>query len=503
MQTVKQAYLMAVDQGTSTTKAVVVDARGGIRARAVAPLTSTFPQPGWVEQDPEDIYQSVLAAVRACIAQFHNEVSPDLYAIRSCGLSNQRETFLLWDAAGQPLCPALVWQCKRSIAACDQLKGTDLEHEIVQRTGLMIDPYFSGTKLLWLYEHQPPLREAIDSGRAYFGTVDTWLLYRLTQGRCYLTDYTNAARTLFFNLEELQWDRELLSRFGLEHLHLPDARPSCHAYGASDFEGLFPRSLPIGAMIGDSHAAAFGEGCTTAGTAKATLGTGCSILLNTGSQRIASTQGMVTTLCWSTEGRVDYALEGIIVTCGATITWLRDQLGLFAQSSATEAMARDLVDNQGVYLVPAFSGLGAPHWRMDMKAAVVGLTLGCDKRHLVRAALESIAYQIKDVVTAMEADSGVRLQELKVDGGISDNTWIMQFLSDLLGVKVVTIGQPDVSALGAAMLAGLQQGIFASLDALRDLQVTEVSYLPGSAADRKQAERGYRDWIRVVETLKK
>jgi len=499
---VKQAYLMAIDQGTSATKAVVMDTRGCLHARAVAPLTSSFPQPGWVEQDPGDIYQSVLAAVRACIVQFHNEVSPDLYAIRSCGISNQRETFLLWDETGQPLCPAVVWQCKRSMAICDRLKGTDLEHEIVGRTGLIIDPYFSGTKLLWLYEHQLPIREAIDSGRAYFGTVDTWLLYRLTQGQCYMTDYTNAARTLFFNLAEKQWDRELLTRLGLDTLHLPEVRPSSHAYGASDFEGIFPRSLPIGGMIGDSHAAAFGEGCTAAGTAKATLGTGCSILLNTGSQRIASTQGMVTTLCWSTEGRVDYALEGIIVTCGATITWLRDQLGLFAQSSATEAMARDLADNQGVYLVPAFSGLGAPHWRMDMRAAIVGLTLGCDKRHLVRAALESIAYQVKDVVTAMEVDSGVALQVLKVDGGISENAWVMQFLSDLLGVKVVTIGQPDVSALGAAMLAGLQQGIFASVDTLRELSVTEVSYCPGPAADREQVELGYRDWTRAVEMLK-
>lgn len=496
-----ETYLLAVDQGTSATKAVVVDRRGHIRVRAVAPVTSSFPQPGWVEQDPDAIYQSVLTAVRACRVQFQEQVCTDLRRIRSCGISNQRETFLLWDRTGQALCPALVWQCKRSLAICDRLKGSDLENEIIQRTGLRVDPYFSGTKLLWLYENQSSVQEAIDSGQAHFGTVDTWLLYRLTQGKRYLTDHTNASRTLFFNLEHLQWDRDLLTRFGLDKLNLPEVRASSHAYGTTDFEGLFPEALPIHAMIGDSHAAALGEGCTSPGTAKATLGTGCSVLLNTGAQRIPSTRGTVTTLCWSTEGRVDYALEGIIVTCGATLTWLRDQLGLFAESSETEAMARSLPDNEGVYLVPAFSGLGAPHWRMDVKAAIMGLTLGCHKNHLVRAALESIPYQIKDVLGAMESDSGVTLQELKVDGGISKNAFVMQYLADLLGVTVVTIGQTDVSALGAALLAGLQSEVFESVEALRDLPRQDLCYSPGSAADRNEASRAYRDWTRAVETL--
>ncbi len=489
--------LLAIDQGTSGTKAVIFDKQGQLLAKATEPLASYYPQPGFVEQNPQEIYQNVLAAVKACLSEYSGDASD----IVACGISNQRETLCLWDPSGAPLHPAVVWQCKRSVEICNRLKGTSLEQDIIQRTGLIADPYFSGSKVIWLYEHDAKIKSAIDQGQALFGNVDTWLLYQLTGGQAYATDYTNASRTLFFNLDNLQWDNDLMQQFNLSGLKLPEVHPSSHPYGVTDFEGLLPAPVPIAAMIGDSHAAAFGEGCFVPGTAKATLGTGCSILLNTGDKRIASQQGMVTTICWSTADRVDYALEGIIVTCGATITWLRDNLGLFAQSKDTEAMATRVDSNNGVYLIPAFSGLGAPHWQMDLKAAIMGLTLGCDKNHIVRAALESIPYQIKDIISAMEADSGVPLQELRVDGGISANRFVMQFLTDLLQTQVVNIGMQDVSALGAAYMAGLQQGIYRDIDHLAQLNIEKTAFNPGSQTNLDKVARDHQGWTKAIEQL--
>jgi len=492
-------YILAIDQGTSGTKAVVFDSRGQVVAKATEPLTSYFPRPGFVEQDPVEIYGNVLAAVRACLKEFEDTSSTDPGAIVTCGISNQRETFVLWDESGEPLCNAVVWQCKRSVGICARLKGTALEGEIKQRTGLIVDPYFSGTKLLWLCENDSKLAAAIRAGEAFFGTVDTWLLYKLTGGRSYLTDHTNASRTLLFNIDQLEWDTHLLDEYGLAGLRLPHAKPSSFEYGATDFEGLLPRAIPISAMIGDSHAAAFGERCFSPGTAKATMGTGCSILLNTGAKRVISEAGMVTTICWSAEDRVDYALEGIIVTCGATINWLRDSMGLFAESCETEKMALSVEDNAGVYLVPAFSGLGAPHWRMDLRAALLGMTLGCNKNHVVRAALESIPYQIKDVIVAMEKDSGIRLKQLNVDGGITTNRFVMHFLADLLQTDVVNIGIPDVSALGAAYMAGLQWGMFRDMGQLEQLNVDKRTYSPES--DAAKVQMAYLGWREAVRQL--
>ncbi len=490
-------YILAIDQGTSGTKAVIFDQQGQLMAKATEPLASYYPKPGFVEQDPQEIYQNVLTAVKACLTTFKGDAN----RIVTCGISNQRETCCLWDESGQPLCPAVVWQCKRSVEICNRLKDTPLEREIIQRTGLIADPYFSGTKLMWLYENDAKMKAAIDQGQALFGTVDTWLLYTLTAGQHYATDYTNASRTLFFNLDTLDWDRYLLGQFNLSGLKLPVPKPSSHAFGNTDFDGLLPAPIPIGALIGDSHAAAFGEGCFSPGTAKATLGTGCSILLNTGNKRIASTQGMVTTICWSTTGRVDYALEGIIVTCGATINWLKDKLGLFAQSRDTETMALSVPDNNGVYLVPAFSGLGAPHWQMNLKAAIVGLTLGCDTRHIVRAALESIPYQIKDVISVMERDSGIALHELRADGGISANTFVMQFLTDLLKTQVITIGMQDVSALGAAYMAGLHQAVFEGIEHLGTLNMHRSAFNPGPPEDQQTASTMHQGWTQAIKQL--
>ncbi len=492
-------FILAVDQGTSGTKAVIFDTAGAVVAKATEPLASQFPRPGFVEQNPLEIYENVCASVRRCLMEFQATTFCDLDAIVACGISNQRETFVLWDESGEPLCNAIVWQCKRSMDICNRLLGTELESQIKQRTGLIVDPYFSGTKLLWLCQNDPDLAAAIHAGRAWFGTVDTWLLYKLTGGTKYLTDHTNASRTLIFNLEELDWDRHLLNEYGLEGLKLPQVQPSCSRFGATDFDGLLPQPIPICAMIGDSHAAAFGERCFSSGTAKATLGTGCSILLNTGSKKVTSRAGMVTTICWSTPERIDYALEGIIVTCGATINWLRDNMGLFADSVQTEEMALSLEDNAGVYLVPAFSGLGAPHWKMDLRAAVLGLTFGCDKSHIVRAALESIPYQIKDVVAAMEDESGLGLHQLNVDGGLTGNAFVMRFLADLLATEVVNIGIADVSALGAALLAGLQEGVFENIDQLQQLNTENAVYSPGPHA--QMAQTAYKGWQKAVQTL--
>ena len=492
-------YILAIDQGTSGTKTVIFDSRGQIVAKANEPLKSYFPRPGFVEQNPHEIYQNVLYSLRKCLKEFTGNGSGNLTDITCCGISNQRETLVLWDDSGEPICNAVVWQCKRSVDICNRLKKSELENEVIGRTGLIIDPYFSGTKLIWLYENNPQVKDVIDTGKAYFGTVDSWLLFKLTGAQSYFTDYTNASRTLIFNIHELIWDRYLLERFNLQNLNLPRAQPSSYSYGQTDFEGLLPNSIEISAMIGDSHAAAFGEGCFEPGMAKATMGTGSSILLNTGSEPVRSKAGMVTTICWSMPGRIDYALEGIIVTCGATINWLRDRLGLFADSRETEQMALSVENSNGVYLVPAFSGLGAPHWKMDARAAILGLTFSCDKNHIVRAALESIGYQIKDVIDAMEQDSGIRLEELKVDGGITANQFVMQFLADQMRTRVVNIGMEEVSALGAAYLAGIQQGIFQDIDQLESLNIDRKQLYP--SADTKDAHASYEGWKRAVQQL--
>ncbi|MHC4117772.1 MAG: FGGY family carbohydrate kinase [Planctomycetota bacterium] len=492
-------YILAIDQGTSGTKTVIFDSQGKIIAKASEPLKSYFPLPGFVEQDPEEIYENTLSSVKKCLKEFAGAGARKSTDIRCCGISNQRETFVLWDDSGRPLCNAVVWQCKRSVEICNRLKGSQVENEVTSRTGLIIDPYFSATKVIWLYENNRQVRDAIDAGKAYFGTIDSWLLFRLTAGRSFLTDHTNASRTLLFNINDLQWDRHLLNSFKLDNLKLPDVQPSSYSYGQTDFEGLLPNEIPIAAMVGDSHAAAFGEGCFGPGTAKATMGTGSSILLNTGSAPVQSKKGMVTTICWSVPGRVDYALEGIIVTCGATINWLRDRLGLFVDSRDTEQMALSVENNHGVYMVPAFSGLGAPHWKMDARAAILGLTLGCDRNHIVRAALESIPYQIKDVITAMEQDSHIALEELKVDGGVTANHFVMQFLADLLGTNVVNIGIEEVSALGAAYLAGLQQGIFGDIDQLKSLNAGGKDFSPNH--DVENVRVSYEGWTKAVRRL--
>ena len=494
-------YILAIDQGTSSTKAVIFDIEGRIVAKGSEPLTSYYPQPGFVEQDPLEIYQNALSAIKYCLDAFRTEVSEDTGQIVTCGISNQRETFCLWNADGKPICPAIVWQCKRSVEICTELKGSLLEQEIIKRTGLIADPYFSGSKLIWLSSNYSEIKSAIKTGDVYFGTVDTWLLYKLTKGKCYYTDYTNASRTLFFNIDNLEWDSYLLKQFGLSGLNLPEVRPSSFDFGSTDFDELLPHEVVIGSMIGDSHAAAFGEGCFSPGTAKATLGTGCSLLLNTGGKRVESANGMMATICWSMEDRVEYALEGIIVTCGATINWLKNNLGLLNRSEDSEEMALAVKNTNGVYFVPAFNGLGAPYWNMNAKAVITGLTLGCNRNHIVRAALESIPYQIMDVITAMETSSNIPLTQLRVDGGISKNKFIMQFLSNILQKDIINIGMQDVSAFGAGCLAGIQAGIFHSIDELPGKVLDEIKYSPAVEDSCSEIQELYQGWMKEIYHL--
>jgi len=493
----KETYILAVDQGTSSTKTIIFNATGEVVAKATEPLKTIYGEGGFVEQDAEDIYLNVLTSVKKCIEDFKG-TGASVNNIKTCGISNQRETFVVWDENGIPLHNAVVWQCKRSIAVCEKLKQIEgLEDTIKDSTGLIIDPYFSGTKLIWLYENDLKIKQAVDSGKAWFGTVDTWLLFKLSGGKQYLTDHTNASRTLFFNLHTLQWDRSLLKQFGLENLNLPQIKSSAFDFGESDFDGLFDISVKIGSMIGDSHAAAFGEGCIVPGTAKATLGTGCSVLMNIGVEPKPSASGMVTTICWSTPERVDYALEGVIVSCGATIEWLKNELGLFIDSKLTEEMAKAVADNNGVYIVPAFSGLGAPHWDMNRRASIHGLSFDCGKNHIVRAALESIAYQVKDVIDAMQQDTGLPLQSLMVNGGISANKFVLQLIADLLACEVVNNEMPDASALGAALLAGITAGIVKMGESVHQSRQHKIAYSSGAFSNN--AKQHYAEWLVYIK----
>ncbi|MEO9475733.1 MAG: glycerol kinase GlpK [Cyclobacteriaceae bacterium] len=489
------SLILAIDQGTSSTKTIIFDEAGKALFKTTEPLKNHYLDGNRVEQEPEVIYQNVLLSVKRCLRGFAAD-GGDASLIKACGISNQRETLVLWDKDGSPLYNAVVWQCKRSVDVCARLESEGMGEKINEKTGLIIDPYFSGTKVIWLYENEPKIKDAIDRGEANFGNVDTWLLYKLTGGKSYMTDYTNASRTMFFNLKGLDWDRELLADFGLSNLNLPELKPSSYNFGSTSLDGLLDHEISVSAMIGDSHAAAFGEGCFEPGNAKATLGTGSSILMNIGGEPKGSKNGMVSTICWSTEDRVDYALEGIIVSAGATIEWVKNQLGFFDHPHELESICRSLEDNGGVYIVPAFSGLGAPHWQMNRKASIEGLSFDSTKEHIIRAAVESVPYQIKDVIVAMEADSGTPLSELKIDGGITSNKFVVQFLADLLDRTVTNIEISDVSALGAGYLAGLNAGVYESIDQLKTLNQTSTSTLAGSDAERVQGY--YQGWKKAI-----
>ncbi|MFD0988472.1 FGGY family carbohydrate kinase [Mariniflexile jejuense] len=496
-----KSYILSIDQGTSGTKAIIFDEFGKLVIKATAPLKSYYPEASFVEQNPQEIYQSVIDAVKSCITKFNAEFPGEEVNIISCGISNQRETFILWDKDGNSLYNAIVWQCKRSVEVCERLKENHLESDINKSTGLTIDPYFSATKVTWLYENNDKVKKAIDSGNAFFGTVDTWLLYKLTNGKSYKTDHTNASRTLFYNIYNLEWDASLLKVFKIQNLNLPEVTFSSDYFGNSTFDDVFITPIPITGMIGDSQAAFFGEECFFNGMAKATLGTGSSILYNTESISKQSNNGMLTTIGWSVNGQVNYALEGIIVSCGSTIEWLKNQLMVFDSYSNIEPMATSLKTNEGVYLIPAFSGMGAPYWQKDWKASIHGITFGTTKEHFVRAALEAIAFQIKDVIYSIEKETNSSLKELKVNGGITANGFLMQFIANLLKTPIINMGITDVSAWGAALISGLGVKHWKNLETLPKLPSQMIKkYIPNR--DNDIVNEAYFGWQQILNDKK-
>jgi glycerol kinase len=494
-------YILAVDQGTSSTKSIVFTAEGRQAASASAALRTTYTPDGKAEQDPEGIYRSVIDSVAACMQKLESETRIRRAEITCAGIANQRETFVLWDENG-PLHDAVVWQCKRSVDICSELKEAGAEPEIRDRSGLILDPYFSGTKVTSLLRSVPSVRASHDAGGAYFGTIDTWLIYRLTGGQEHATDQTNACRTLLFNIHTLDWDGELAGILGAPLLHLPGVYPSAHRFGESTFEGIFDTPVPITGMIGDSHAALFGERCYRPGEAKTTLGTGSSILINAGAAAPRLSRSAMTTIGFALPGRTDYALEGIVVSAGSVLNWLQRDLGLFDDPASLDEIARSVEDSGGVYVVPGHAGLGAPFWKMEAKGAVVGLTFATSKAHLIRAALECIPYQIRAIVDAIAEETGIRCRSIRADGGISANEFAMQWLADTLGLPVHSFTFPDVTALGAALLAGISAGLYSGIDQVASLALDDRIREPArSGPGRMQAQDGYTAWRRHVEHL--
>jgi glycerol kinase len=492
-----KSLILAIDQGTSGSKAIFFDLKGNMISKSVVRQNTVYPGDGFVEQDPQELLDSVLKAVTLALEDIKGKGYQQDH-ILCCGISNQRETFILWDSKGKPIHNAVVWQCNRSVQICRNLAEKGLDKEVRARTGLVMDPYFSGTKVAWLHQNDPAAAVAIKSGDAWFGTVDTWLLFNLTGGKSYYTDYTNASRTMFFNLKELEWDKELLKFFGLETLKLPEPVPSDFKFGTTDFNGLLTHAIPVTGMMGDSHAAAFGERCFTPGSVKITMGTGSSILMNTGSSIVESCKGMVSTICWSTSKRVDYALEGIIVSCGATMNWLQDSLKLFDSIKEADQMAESLENSGGVFIIPAFSGLGAPFWKMDMKAQISGISYGTTGKDIIRAGLESIPFQIAAIMESMKSDSGISFQNIKLDGGLTSSQLIMESIASLLQNPVERILMKEGSALGAALMAGLGYGVYSSIDELKEL-VYDGEIIAFS--ENEEIRKRYKEWLGIIASL--
>ena len=480
-------FILALDQGTSSSRAILFDHAGTPVASAQQPIEQIYPQPGWVEHDPEAIWRSQLETAREAMARA--KANPgDVAAI---GITNQRETTLIWDRDGHPIANAVVWQDRRTAPLCDDLRARGLEPLFRQRTGLLLDPYFSGTKVKWLLDNVPGARRRAQRGDLMFGTVDSWLIYRLTG--VHATDYTNASRTLLYDIFERRWDPELLRALDVPPSLLPDVRPSSGVFGETSALG---GAIPIAGVAGDQQAALFGQACFAPGAAKNTFGTGAFLLMNIGDRRVAS-ESLVTTIAWGIGESVTYALEGSIFIAGAAVQWLRDELGFIATAAESESLAASVPDSDGVYLVPAFVGLGAPHWDPHARGALLGLTRGSRKAHIVRAALEAMAFQSRDVVEAIEADSGVRLGELRVDGGAAANDLLLQIQADILGRDVVRPAVTETTALGAAYLAGLANGFWKSTEDVATNWRIDRRFSPQMPAE--QREELYEGWKRAVQ----
>ena len=476
----RQQAILSIDQGTSSSRALLFNRDGKVLAVAQQELDCVYPEQGWVEQDAELIWLSVLKVCRQVLAQAV-QLGIEVLGV---SISNQRETTVLWHKAkDKVLAPAIVWQDRRTADYCQQLKSQGHEAMVQQKTGLLLDPYFSACKIQWLLAHNADVQQALADNELAFGTIDSFLLWRLTSGLVHATDTTNASRTLLLNLHTLSWDQELLQLFGVPKQILPQVKQSADLYGLCDTR-LFGLALPVLALVGDQQAAAIGQGCTSAGSLKSTYGTGCFALLNTGCSPLFSKHRLLTTVAFTVQGQTFYALEGAIFVAGAAVKWLRDQLGVIQQASDTEALAQSLIDNGGVYLVPAFTGLAAPHWQAEARAALVGMTLGTGKGHLARAALEAVVYQTADLLSAMLAD-GAKAEQLQIDGGMVANNWLCQHLADVLNVPVLKPSQNEASAYGASVLAAVQLGWFESL---ADVQFCSDAqqFLPQMPADKRQ-----------------
>ena len=485
-------YIIALDQGTTSSRAVIFDEQAAVVASHSIEFEQLYPQPGWVEHRPEDILQSQLDALKTAV----QKAGIDVNDIAAIGVANQRETTLLWErATGRPLCNAIVWQCRRTAPLVERLKADGLGNLIRDRTGLVPDAYFSGTKLQWMLDSIPGSRERAERGELCFGTVDSFLTWHLTGGRVHVTDATNASRTMLYNIHEGRWDDMLLRCMNIPAQLLPEVVDSSRVVGMLD-ASILGREIPIAALAGDQHAALFGQACFEPGMCKNTYGTGCFVLMNTGAAPVKSRNNLVTTIAWQLDGRPAYALEGSVFVGGAVVQWLRDEMGLVRSAAETEEVALSVPDNGNVYFVPAFTGLGAPYWDMYSRGTIVGLTRGTGRAHMVRAALESIAYQSADVINAMAADSGIRPTVLRVDGGASANNFLMQFQSDVLGVNVLRPRTIETTAMGAAMLAGRAVGLWSDAQ-LAALPQPDRSFHPGM--DKAAREKLLRQWQRAVE----
>ena len=486
-------YIMALDAGTTSNRCILFNQAGEVCSMAQKEFTQIFPRPGWVEHDANEIFSTQLEVAKQAMANIGANAS-DIAAI---GITNQRETTIVWDkATGQPVCNAIVWQCRRTSEYCDSLKDAGLTDSFRAKTGLVIDAYFSGTKLRWILENVPGARERAERGELLFGTVETWLIWKLTGGKVHVTDYSNASRTMLFNINTLQWDEEILKILGIPACMLPEAKPSSEVYGHTKSH-FFGGPIPISGAAGDQQAALFGQMCFQPGQAKNTYGTGCFLLMNTGEKPVFSQNGLVTTIAWGLSGKVNYALEGSIFVAGAAIQWLRDELKLIDSAADSEYMAKKVPDTGGCYVVPAFTGLGAPHWDQYARGAIVGLTRGVNKYHIIRATLDSLCYQTNDVLRAMEADSGIRLESLKVDGGASANDYLMQAQADIAGAPVERPMCVESTALGAAYLAGLAMGYWASPeDVVQNAGIDRV-FTP--AIDEAAREKRIKGWNKAVK----
>ncbi|MGM9600552.1 MAG: glycerol kinase GlpK [Faecousia sp.] len=485
-------YIMALDAGTTSNRCILFDKNAQVCGLAQKEFTQFFPKPGWVEHDANEIFTTQLEVARKAIANAGAEAG-DIAAI---GITNQRETTLVWDkTTGEPICHGIVWQCRRTSEYCDELKAQGLTDWFRNKTGLVIDAYFSGTKLRWILENIPGARERAERGELLFGTVETWLIWKLTGGKAHVTDYSNASRTMLFNINTLRWDDEILELLNIPKQMLPEVRPSSEIYGYA-LPQFFGAPIPIAGAAGDQQAALFGQACFTPGEAKNTYGTGCFLLMNTGKTPVFSQNGLVTTIAWGVDGKVEYALEGSIFVAGAAIQWLRDELKLIDSSADSEYMAQKVADTNGCYVVPAFTGLGAPHWDQYARGTIVGLTRGCNKYHIIRATLDSLCYQTCDVLKAMEADSGIRLSALKVDGGASANNYLMQTQSDLIGGNVLRPRCVETTAMGAAFFAGLAVGYWENKEAIRSHWAVDRTFTP----EISEGERSHRikQWNKAV-----